>query len=69
MGILMNIFGQKGTIKFDRTTYDGKTYNCKSRIEMFAASEEDIIQHLRQMMYVEKDVLFKTIKILGFYEN
>lgn len=69
MGLLMRLFGQKGTVRFEGTTYDGQTFTGKSQIEIFACDKDDIVENLKQMMYVEKGVRVKTLEITGFYEN
>jgi hypothetical protein len=69
MGFLMKLFGQKGTVRFEGTTNNGQTFTGKTQIEVFACDKEDIIENLKQMMYVEKNVRVKTLNVTGFCEN
>ena len=46
MGWLARTFGNVGTVRFEYTTIDGKTYSAKTEIEAFNMDNEDIRKEL-----------------------
>ena len=68
MGLLINLFGQKGVIVFEGTTIDGREFNGETEIGLFNCNEDAVKNRLRNMMYVKEGVTVDTIAITEFRE-
>jgi len=69
MGILTRIFGQTGVVRFKATTFQDTYFIGKCQIEIFGMSQEEIESELKSMVFVEKGIRVKELKIIGFYES
>ena len=68
MGLLMNLFGTKGTVRFKGTTLDGNSFTGKAPIEFFGLSKEEIEEKLINALYVHEGIQAKELKIIAFCE-
>ena len=69
MGILSRIFGQSGVVRFKATTFHDTFFEGKCSIETFGMSNEEVEDELKKMVFVEKGIRVKELKIIGFYES
>ena len=69
MGILTKIFGQTGVVRFEATTFDDKNFQGKCQIEVLGMTNSEVEVELKNMIFVEKGIKVKEIKIIGFYEK
>ena len=68
MSFLTKLFGQKYRVRFEGITYNGQTLKGKATIEVFNCDKEDIIEGIKDMLYTEKGVKVKNIKLLSYYK-
>jgi len=66
MGWFTRTFGNVGTVRFEYTTIDGKTYSAKTKIEAFNMDNEDIRKELINALYVEHGIKCISLKIVGY---
>lgn len=69
MGLLMNLFGQTGKIRFEGFTIDGAKFTGKTDIEVFNMDKKEVEQNLMQKLYVEQGIKCLSLKIIGFHQT
>ena len=68
MGWFMNLFGQRGKVRFEGELVDGQAFTGKTEIECFGVDKEELENRLKQMMYVETGKQARTLRIVAFVE-
>jgi len=70
MSFWSNLFNTYRVIRFNFITVDNKHFSAKISIKIpNGSSEEKVKDALKNILYVEKGINIKYIKILGFYET
>jgi hypothetical protein len=65
MGLLMNLFGQKLTVRFEGTTIDGQPFTGKTKIEVIGIGNKEVEKYLKRAVYVETGKHVQTLKIVA----
>lgn len=66
MGILIDLFGQKGMIWFEGTTIDGRFFDGKTEVGIFGMDKEDIEGKLKPRLSAYFDVEISDVKVIKF---
>lgn len=69
MGLFTWLFGQKVVVRFEGETVDGETFSGKAPFEGYGFTEENILNHLKNYIEVEKNVRVKSLRIVGSYNQ
>lgn len=67
MGIIANLFGTTGKVRFEVVDEEGRSYTGKTAVEAFCASRKDIEEKIADAFYVETGKRGR-VTITGFYE-
>jgi hypothetical protein len=69
MGWFTRMFGTEGVVRFEGVCYDGQTFSGKCSIETIGMGKEEVEEKLKGMVFVEKGIQVKTLRVTGFYET
>lgn len=67
MGWLARTFGNVGTVRFEATSIDGRSFTGKMEIESFGLNKDQIEEELKKIIYVHEGIKCSTLKITGYY--
>jgi hypothetical protein len=63
--ILMAVLGEKVVVRFEAITVDGKKLHGKTSIESFGMERWDLECELQNILWVERGIRTKSLKIIG----
>lgn len=69
MGFLTRLFGSEGVVCFEGECMDGQTFRGKCSIEVIGMTWTGIEENIKNMLYVEKGLRIRTLRVTGFYET
>lgn len=69
MGLLTRLFGSEGVVRYEGELMDGQTFRGKCSIEVIGMDWSEIEENIKNMLYVEKGLRIKTLRVTGFYET
>lgn len=69
MSWLLKLFGTTLKIRFEGTFVDGGTFDGTAGLECFAATPKQMLEYLKEYIFVETGKRVKDVKITGSIEN
>jgi hypothetical protein len=69
MGFLTRLFGSEGVIRYEGECMNGQTFRGKCSIEVIGMDWPEIEESIKNMLYVEKGLRIRSLRVTGFYET
>ena len=68
MGWFTKLFGQSGKVRYEGMTIDNVPFKGTMEIEIFNISNKELVEQMKNKIYVETGYKVKKLDITGFSE-